>query len=166
MAEKGGINWGKMLLGAVALTGAALVAPSLMNGVADLTIGEGVATAAADAPFMDQVGEGARSLAGSLSATYAGVAADLGVNGANFSNLGGVYDAVTTAGQNAINWVGNDPTTAALAGGAGVATGAVLGQWTGKVADKGASRPQGSYADYVRARQQRAAMMAAQTRNA
>lgn len=156
-----GINWGKVVLGAVGVTAAALVAPSLLNGIADVTLGEGVSAAASGAPFLDQVGEGARALAGSLNSTYAGVATSIGVNGANFSSVGGVFDALGTAGDKAISWTTNNPTTAAMAVGGGALGGAAIGQWTSKAAGAG-SKPTGpggmSYADYIRARQRLASM--------
>ncbi len=159
---KDGINWGKVILGAAGITAAALVAPSVLNGIADATIGEGVASAAAGAPLLDQAGEMARTAATSLSSTYAGAATSLGVAGAtDFSSLSGVYDALSKSGSQAIEWVGNNKTQSALIGGAAALGGAAVGQWTSKAAS-GSAKPAGpggmSYADYIRARQRLAAM--------
>lgn len=160
MADNG-INWGKVVLGALGITAVALVAPSVLNGVADMTLGEGVTSAAPNAPFLDQVGEMARGAATSLSSTYAGAATSLGVAGTNFSSLGGVYDALYNAGGQAIEWVGANQKQAALMGGAALATGAVVGQWASRTAGSSAkpSAPGSgmSYAQYVEARRRMAA---------
>ncbi len=157
MAE-GGINWGKIALGALAVTGAALVAPSVLDGIGD-TLAQNAATGSTLASVASNAQSASSWIAGNVSSIFGAVGTTAAPE--SLQSLGGVWDALSTTGQNAINLASANPgKTAAIVGGAALG-GATLGQWTSKTAAS-AAKPSGpggmSYADYVRARQRLTAM--------
>lgn len=176
MADEG-INWGKVVFGTLGVVATALVAPTMLDKLADVTIGEGVSSAAASAPLMDQVGEWARTTATNLNSTYVGWADSLGIgtnstlggalplpNTSDFTTMNGVYNALTDAGSKAIDWVGLHKQAATIGLTTAALGGAAIGQWTSKVATSRPTAPNaGDYAKYIETRRRLAAAMPTRT---
>lgn len=156
MAESG-INWGKIALGALAITGVALVAPSILSGLSE-TLSQNAASGSTLASIAENTQGAANWISNNVSSVFGAIGTT--VTSAELQSLDGVWGALSNTGQNAINLAGqNIPATAAALGTTAVA-GAAIGQWTSKAAASGSkpSAPGGmNYAQYVEARRRMAA---------